>query len=107
MHYDFAFQRKEQEYREEKLSQLDNRHNFVLENVATRLDLPFDEVVESILNGDQVKFHELFALNDVSGDFYTFSQIEMMTKFFQPGGSKLMFFYDPNVPESKEDFGEG
>ena len=33
---------------------LDARHNFLLENVATRLEMPFDDLVECVLYGDQV-----------------------------------------------------
>ena len=36
------------------MSQLDARHNFILDHVATRLDIPIDDVVESVLFGDQV-----------------------------------------------------
>ena len=33
---------------------MDARHNFILDHVATRMDVPFDDVVESVIFGDQV-----------------------------------------------------
>ena len=52
------FQQKLKEEREAKRSQLDERHNYILQIVADSLGLEYSEVEDAILEGTQV-----FSLN--------------------------------------------
>ena len=54
------FQQKLKEEREAKRSQLDERHNYILQTVADSLGLEYSEVEDAILEGTQV-----FSLNTI------------------------------------------